>query len=645
MSQDWERTKGLQRGTGMERGGRGFGRHEKPKNMAQATRRLFAYLAAAKWGLVLAIILVATSSLAGIAGTYILKPLINNLINGASAQDLLSGIIKMGLVYLLSVSCAYGGSLTMIFIGQRTVYRIRNELFSHMQDLPLSYFDQRTHGELMSRYTNDVDTIQMALEMALPQAVTSALTVVGVFIMMLVISPLLTVLVVLMLIVMLFAIKFIASRSARYFKMQQRAIGELNGLIEETMIGQKVIKVFTHENYAKAEFGVKNQELRRAATNAQTFSGILMPIMGNLSYVLYALCAMSGAIMTINGMLDVGSIAAFLQFTRQFSQPVTQIATQFNNLMAALAGAERIFDVLDQPVEVDGGTVHLIKAAVDSQGNLAETNGKQSDEKAEQVWAWKIPAAKGGFELRQLRGDVRFESVTFGYVPEKGVLKSISLFAKPGQKIAFVGSTGAGKTTITNLINRFYEIQGGDITYDGIRLKDIYKSDLRRAMGMVLQDVHLFEGTIKDNIRYGKLDATDDEVIQAAKLANAHNFIMKLPNGYSTMLTQDGANLSQGQRQLLSIARAAVADPPVLILDEATSSVDTRTEKQIERGMDQLMNGRTTLAIAHRLSTVRNANAIMVLENGEIIERGDHYDLLDQRGRYYQLYTGVTELD
>jgi ATP-binding cassette, subfamily B, multidrug efflux pump len=642
MSQDWEKVKAVRREQGI--GGHGPGGRrsvEKPKNALKSLRRLFAYLSNQRLAVVISVLLTILSSLGSIAGTYLLKPIINGFATGSTPGEILPSLVQMGLVYLFSVIAGWLSALLMTRAAQRTTFRIRNELFGHMQDLPLRYFDSKSHGELMSRYTNDVDNVNMALEQSLSQSISSIVTVIGVFIMMLVLSPILTVAVVLMLIVMLLAIRFIGKRSSKYFREQQKALGALNGHIEEAMLGQKVIKVFNHEQQTQEEFRVKNHDLRSAATKAQTFGGVMMPVMGNLSYVLYAIVAMGGALLAINGRLDIGTIAAYLTYVRNFTMPISNIANQFNTILSALAGAERIFDVLDQPVEEDTGTVTLVKAVEDS-GSWRELADGESAANAQ--WCWKIPDDQGAAEYRPVHGDVRFETVTFGYVPEKGVLKSVTLFAKPGQKIAFVGSTGAGKTTITNLINRFYEIQDGSITYDGIEIRNICKADLRRAMGMVLQDVHLFQGTIRDNIRYGKLDATDEEIIRAAKIANADHFIMKLPHGYDTQLAPDGENLSQGQRQLLSIARAAVADPPVLILDEATSSIDTRTEKLIEKGMDQLMHGRTTLAIAHRLSTVRNANAIMVLENGEIIERGDHEDLIGQNGRYFELYTGVSEL-
>lgn len=627
---EWEKIKAVRSERGISGPGGHQRRGEKPKNVWKTLWRLFAYLSYYRLSIVLAVLLIIISSLSGIAGTWLLKPLINGLAAGSAPADLVVPLLQMAAIYVAAALATWLSSLLMVQVGQGATFQIRNELFSHLQDLPLRYFDSKSHGELMSRFTNDVDTVNMALEQSLAQTITSVITVVGVFIMMLVLSPFLTLFVVLILIVMLLSIKYIGRYTSRFFREQQKSLGDLNGLIEEMIIGQKVVKVFSHEEKVMADFAERNTALRRAATDAQAYAGILMPVMGNLSHMLYAIIAMAGALLAIANRLDIGSIAAFLQYARSFGYPITNVANQFNTLLAALAGAERIFDVMDQTVEEDNGKVRLVKALA------------SADEAA--VWSWKIPHDDGQFELRPVKGDVRFESVTFGYVPDQGVLKAVSLYAHPGQKIAFVGSTGAGKTTITNLINRFYEIQHGSITFDGIELRDINKSDLRRTLGMVLQDVHLFKGTIRDNIRYGNLDATDEDVVQAATLANAHSFIMKLPLGYDTLLDADGTNLSQGQRQLLSIARAAVADPPVLILDEATSSIDTRTEKLIEKGMDQLMHGRTTLVIAHRLSTVRHANAIMVLEHGEIIERGNHQELLSQHGRYNQLYMGLSEL-
>lgn len=616
----------------------------KPQNAGKALKRIFAYM----WGYKLQLFIVASmlivSSAAGVAGTYFLKPIINSHIVpfiGKKDPDLsgfISTILLLGLIYLTGVAATYIYNRLMLNISTGTLYKIRVDLFRHMEALPIKYFDTHTHGELMSRYTNDTDALREMLSQGVPNLFSSSLTVAGVFGMMLVLSPVLTILVVFMLALMLTIIRKIGSKSSMYFRRQQKEMGKVNGYIEEMIEGQKVVKVFSHEKAVVIDFDRLNEELCKASTGAHTFANILMPIMGNLSYVNYALTAAAGAVMAINGRLDIGTIASFLQYTRSFSQPITQMSQQMNSILNALAGAERIFDMIDQQPEADEGEVELVYARRNEKGELEETESSTG------LWAWKQSDPEGCTTYTEVRGDVRFEEVTFGYEENNTVLKEISLYAKPGQKIAFVGSTGAGKTTITNLINRFYDVPDGKIIYDGININRIKKSDLRRSLSMVLQDTHLFTGTVMENIRYGRLDATEDEVIKAAKLANAHSFIKHLPQGYDTLLTSDGANLSQGQRQLLAIARAAVADPPVLILDEATSSIDTRTEALIEKGMDTLMEGRTVFVIAHRLSTVRNSNAIMVLENGSIIERGDHEDLIASKGKYYQLYTGMFEL-
>jgi ATP-binding cassette subfamily B protein len=616
----------------------------KPKDAGKTIGRIFKYMAAYRLQLVIVAVSIIISAMAGVAGTYFLKPIINRYIVpfiGNKNPDF-SGFISMlsllGAIYAIGVTATFVYNRLMLNVTTGTLKKIRVELFTHMESLPIKYFDTHTHGELMSRYTNDIDTLREMISQGMPHLFASALSVTGVFIMMLVLSPVLTILVVLMLILMLYIIKTIGGKSGMYFKKQQKEIGRVNGYIEEMIEGQKVIKVFCHEDKIADNFAKLNDELCDAATNANTFANILMPIMGNLSYVQYALTAAVGGILSVNGLMDLGTIASFLQYTRSFSQPITQISQLLNSILSALAGAERIFEVLDEKSEEDNGCVELVRAKTTENGELQET------EDMDGVFAWKHSNSDGNVTYTQVKGDVRFEDVTFGYEENKTVLKDISLYAKPGQKIAFVGSTGAGKTTITNLINRFYDVPDGKIRYDGININRIKKDDLRRSMSMVLQDTHLFTGTVMENIRYGRLDATDEEVIAAAKIANAHSFIKHLPKGYDTMLTSDGANLSQGQRQLIAIARAEVAKPPVLILDEATSSIDTRTEALIEKGMDTLMEGRTVFVIAHRLSTVRNSNAIMVLENGEIIERGDHDDLIANRGKYYQLYTGMFEL-
>ncbi|MDY5910790.1 MAG: ABC transporter ATP-binding protein [Inconstantimicrobium porci] len=620
------------------------GTPQKVKNPFKTFKRIVSYMGVYKFYLILILILLLIGSLANVAGTYFLKPLINDYIIpfiGQKNPDL-SGFIKalliMGSVYLIGVISTYVYNKLMVKVATGTLYRIRKDMFFHMQKLPVKYFDTHTHGELMSRYTNDTDTLRDMLSQCFAQFISAAITVIGVFVMMIVLSPALTLLVVAMLVIIILILKFMGKKGGYYFGLQQKEIGKVNGHIEEMIEGQKVVKVFCHEEQAKADFDKLNNDLCEAAKSANTIGNIIMPIMGNLSYAHYAITAMVGGILSVTTGLDLGTLASFLQYTRSFSQPITQMSQQFNFLIVALAGAERIFDLIDQTPETDEGYVTLVNADFDENGNIFET------EKRTDIWAWKHPHSDGTITYTQLKGDVTFNHVVFGYNEKKTVLNDISLFAKPGQKIAFVGSTGAGKTTITNLINRFYDIPDGKIRYDGININKIKKDDLRRSLGMVLQDTHLFTGTVMENIRYGRLDATDEEVIEAAKLANADTFIKHLPHGFNTLITSDGTNLSQGQRQLLAIARAAVADPPVLILDEATSSIDTRTEALIQKGMDKLMEGRTVFVIAHRLSTIRNSDAIMVLENGQIIERGNHDELLEQKGRYYQLYTGMFEL-
>lgn len=617
----------------------------KPDNAIKTLLRIFTYMGNNKYLMIPVVIFVIISALTDVAGTAFLKTIIDQYLGpmmGGNNPELMAGFIKT-LVVLL---CVYlGGALSsfiysriMLKVSTTTLYRLRMELFTKMEKLPIRYFDTHQTGDLMSLYTNDIDTIREMLSNSVANFISASVTVVSVFIMMCIYSWQLTILVVIMLFVIIKTIGFIGSRSGKYFMKQQKALGVANGYIEEHINGQKVVKVFCHEEESKAEFSKLNEQLCEASTNANTFANILMPVMTNLSYVNYAITAVAGGILAINGHISLGTTVAFLQYTRNFSRPITQMSQQFNNLLSALAGAERIFKVIDEQPEEDDGYVTLVNANIDSDGKLTETPERTG------IWAWKHPHQDGTVTYARVEGAVEMDDVTFGYEAEKTVLKDVTLYAKPGQKIAFVGSTGAGKTTITNLINRFYDVPEGKIRYDKININKIKKADLRRSMAMVLQDTHLFTGTVMENIRYGKLDATDAEVIHAAKLANADGFIRHLSKGYDTVLTGDGTNLSQGQRQLLSIARAVVADAPVLILDEATSSIDTRTEALVERGMDELMKGRTVFVIAHRLSTVRNANAIMVLEHGEIIERGDHDDLIAQEGKYYQLYTGMFEL-
>lgn len=626
---------------------------QKPKNAFGAFKRILSYMAEYKALLLLVVVFIICSSLANVIGTSFLQKIIDNyltpLIKDSGNAELYRGFMavlgQMMLVYVIGALCTFGYSRIMLNISTKTLFKIRTDMFTHMETLPIKYFDTHTHGELMSRYTNDIDTIREMLSNAVSSFISSAVTIIGVFVMMVYYSWQLTLVSIGMLLVILFLTGKIGGKSGKYFKEQQKEIGAVNGYIEEMIDGQKVVKVFVHEKQAKEEFEQLNDRLCEASTNANTFANILGPVNNNLGHVQYALTAVVGGILAIKGVhsfsgpIMVGTVVAFLQYTRNFSMPISQVSQLFNSVLSALAGAERIFNMIDEPSEVDDGYVTLVNAKEAPDGTLTECSERTG------VWAWKHPhKADGTITYTKVEGRVEFDDVTFGYEENKTVLNGISLYAKPGQKIAFVGSTGAGKTTITNLINRFYDVPDGKIRYDGININKIKKDDLRRSLSMVLQDTHLFTGTVMDNIRYGKLDATDEEVIKAAKLANADSFIRHLPEGYDTMLYSDGANLSQGQRQLLAIARAAVADPPVLILDEATSSIDTRTEALIEKGMDSLMEGRTVFVIAHRLSTVRNSDAIMVLEHGNIIERGNHDALIADHGKYYQLYTGMFEL-
>lgn len=619
----------------------------RPAHAGATLRRLISYIGKRKWRVMLALLMTFVSTGATLGISYLLRPAINDYILPGNFEGLAGMIVRFIVIALVGASATFIQSQVMARTAQATVKDIRQELFSKLQALPIQYFDQHTHGSTMSLFTNDIDTLQQALEQSVVQLLSGGLVFVGSTIALLALSPLLFLVTLVMLGVMLVVAAQIGKRSGRFFKEQQNDISAVNSLVEEMMDGQRVVKVFNHEKYVEQQFDVINDAYRQSATMAQTFAGIIMPTMNNLNNANFAMTAIFGGVLTLMGRFDVGSLVSYLQFARNFTQPIQQVTNQMNNVLAALAGAERIFQAMDEAPELDEGNVTLVPVEVTSKHGQRQLVPLDISPDSSQIvldWAWKLPKEGGDFELIELKGDVRFYDVAFGYNPEKKVLKDMSLYAKPGQKIAFVGSTGAGKTTITNLINRFYDIQSGQITYDGIDIKDIKKADLRRSLGMVLQDTHLFTGTIADNIRYGRLHASDGEVQAAARMSSADGFIRHLPEGYDTVITGDGENLSQGQRQLLSIARAAVANPPVLILDEATSSIDTRTEKLINEGMDALMQGRTVFVIAHRLSTVRDANAILVIEDGRIIERGDHDELLAQKGRYYELYTGIKEL-
>ena len=605
---------------------------KKPKNLRYTLRTLLSYLGRHKLLLLAVAVLVTISALANLLGTYMIRPVVNSLTAGAFS-DLVAGVAVTAGIYALGVLSSYGYTQIMVRAAQKVLRDIRRDLFAHLQTLPLQFFDSHRHGDVMSYFTNDVDTISDALNNSFAMVIQTFIQVVGTLAILFILNWRLSLVVAACYVVMFCYIRFSGKRSKKYYTRQQAALGELDGYIEEMMAGQKVVKVFNHEGASLEQFREKNEALRKAGTGAQSYAATMVPAVVTISYLNYAIVAVLGGIMAINGTTDVGSLASYLVFVRQATMPINQFTQQTNFLLAALAGAERVFQVMDQDSEVDEGRTVLV--------NVKETGGRLSacPEKTGR-WAWQKPDGS----LTPLRGDVRFEHVDFGYEAGHPILKDISLYAEPGQKIAFVGSTGAGKTTITNLINRFYDVQGGRVIYDGIDVRDIKKDDLRRSLGIVLQDTHLFTGTIADNIRFGRLDATQEEIEAAARIANADSFIRRLPQGYDTPVTADGANLSQGQRQLLAIARAAVADPPVLILDEATSSIDTRTEALIEKGMDQLMEGRTVFVIAHRLSTVRNADAILVLEHGQVVERGSHEALLAQQGEYYQLYNGMFEL-
>ena len=611
---------------------------KRPENFWKTLRTLLHYMGNHRFLLLAVAVLVSLSALANLLGTYMLKPIVNDYIIPRDVNGLIHAVALTACIYGAGVLSAYGYTQIMVVVAQKIVCEIREDLFHRMQSLPLRYFDTNPNGDTMSRFTNDVDTISDALNNSFAMMVQSFIQIVGTLTLIFILNWQLSLIVLLCYILMFAYIRFSGQRSRHYFGQQQRCLGRLNGFVEEMIQGQKVVKVFNHEQANMAEFRARNGELQQAATSALAYAGTMVPMVVSLSYVNYAVVAIVGGIMAINGWTDVGSLASYLVFVRQTAMPINQFTSQSNLILTAMSGAERIFELMEQEPERDEGRVTLTSVARRSDGSLYECVQNSG------MWAWRHPRADGSVELVELRGDVRFDHVRFGYDSGRPILHDISLYAKPGQKIAFVGATGAGKTTITNLINRFYDVDQGSITYDGIDVRLIRKADLRRSLSIVLQDTHLFTGTIADNIRYGKLDASMEEVVQAACLANADSFIRRLPNGYDTRLSGDGASLSQGQRQLLAIARAAIADPPVLILDEATSSIDTRTERLIEKGMDSLMERRTVFVIAHRLSTVRNADAIMVLDHGRIIERGSHDELIARKGTYYQLYTGMFEL-
>lgn len=625
---------------------RGDGR--KAKDPKKTLLRLLSYMKPYKARLIGMVVCIILSTVAQVVSNSSLSVLIEDFIKPMLGQQtpdfapLIQFLCLLACVYLTGLVASFLQQRLMVVVGQGTQKTVRDQLFTHMQRLPIRYFDTHPVGDVMSRYTNDIDTLRQMISQAIPQCIHSAITIIVVFIAMVIMSPILTCLVILSIVGILFITKTVAGRSAKFFIAQQKALGAVNGYVEELVNGQRVVKVFCHEETAKREFDQLNDELKDNAFKAGAFANMMGPVNNNLSYIQYSILAIVGSLMIIASgetLLDTGRLVAFLLLSRTFNQPIGQVSNQINAIVMALAGAERIFELMDEPVEEDEGYVTLVNAKEDGDGNLTECSERTGR------WAWKHPHGDGTLTYTELKGDITMYNVDFGYVPEKQVLYDVTLYANPGQKIAFVGATGAGKTTITNLINRFYDIADGKVRYDGININKIRKSDLRRSLGVVLQDTNLFTGTVMDNIRYGKLDATDEECIKAAKTANAHDFITRLPEGYDTMLTGNGAQLSQGQRQLIAIARAAVADPPVMILDEATSSIDTRTEALVQKGMDALMQGRTTFVIAHRLSTVMNSDCIMVLDHGRIIERGTHEDLIAEKGTYYQLYTGAFELE